>query len=122
MLKDVFYKVLEYTPQEEGMIINRLLIDEKHSIFDGHFPGVPVVPGVIMMQIVKEQLEEKFERSLQLVSGGNIKFLSLIDPVVNPQVSVEVKYSIQEDSLLRAEGTILVGDKPFFKIVKAVYK
>lgn len=122
MLKDVFYKVLECTPQEEGIIINRLLIDEKHAIFDGHFPGVPVVPGVCMMQIVKEQLETKFDRSLQLVSGGNIKFLSLIDPVINPEITVEVKYRIQEDGLLSAEGAIMVGDKPFFKIVKAVYK
>lgn len=122
MLKDNFYTVLEYTQPQEGTISNRLLIDEKHTIFDGHFPGVPVVPGVCMVQMVKEQLEHKLNRSLQLVSGGNIKFLSLIDPVVNPEIEVLVKYTVPEGGILHAEGTIIVGGQPFFKIQKAVYK
>jgi 3-hydroxyacyl-[acyl-carrier-protein] dehydratase len=122
MLKDSFYKVLTITPQEEGLINNRLLIDKDHAILGGHFPGFPVVPGVCMMQIVKEQLESKLNRSLQLVSGGNIKFLSLINPVENAEIEVVVKYSLAEDGTLNADSSIIVENQPFFKIAKAVYK
>ena len=34
----------------------RIVFNAAHDIFKGHFPGQPVVPGVCMMEMVKELL------------------------------------------------------------------
>lgn len=122
MLSNSFYKTLESSLSEDGSIKSKLLIDKEHAIFKGHFPGFPIVPGVCMVQMVKEQLEIATQRTLQLQSAGNIKFLSLINPLETPEIEVVVKYKLLEDNSLSAEGSIVVNEQAFFKIVKTVYK
>ncbi len=67
-------------------------IDATHKIFEGHFPGQPVVPGVCMMQMIKEILETVVEKKLQMKKADSLKFLSVINPVENPQVISEFSY------------------------------
>lgn len=122
MLRNVFYKTLSSEKLEDGSFKSTLLLDKDHAIFDGHFPNFPVVPGVCMMQIVKEQIENNSNRKLQLVSAGNIKFLSLINPIETAEIDVIVKYAETTDSSLTAEGTIFVNNQAFFKILKTIYK
>lgn len=38
-----------------------IVFNAGHSIFSGHFPGHPVVPGVCMMEIVKELMQGVFQ-------------------------------------------------------------
>ena len=98
---DFFYiKTLE---QDNGKINAVLEINAGHKIFEGHFPGRPVVPGVCMMQMVKEILELALAKPTWLVSGDNLKFLTVIDPTENNIIYAEIKYSIAE------EGSIKVG-------------
>jgi len=64
-----------------------------HDIFKGHFPGQPVVPGVCMMEMVKELLQTLIGRPLWLRTAGNVKFLQLITPDVHPVVNISWKES-----------------------------
>jgi len=121
MLKGNFYTVVNSSGTTPGCRKSVLLIHKEHAIFSGHFPGLPIVPGVCMMQIVKEQLEDEVQRTLHLVSSANIKFLSLINPQTHPQIEVKVDYQAVPDGYL-AEGSISVGDTLFFKIIKASYR
>lgn len=121
MLRDSFYKVVTTAQQDTTSFKSIVLINKDHDIFKGHFPSVPVVPGVCMMQIIKELLEERIDKTLQLLSAGNIKFLSVINPLENPQVEIEVKYTSVEDGTFRADGSIFANNAACFKIVKAIY-
>src|ERR1700733_15016080 len=88
-----FYTVVN--PVMEADSIKAVLeINPKHEIFQGHFPGQPVVPGVCMMQIVKELLETATGRALRLHTGLDLKFLSVIDPGKNNIVHAETHYSV----------------------------
>jgi 3-hydroxyacyl-[acyl-carrier-protein] dehydratase len=71
----------------------RIAFNEKHAIFGGHFPGNPVVPGVCMMEIVKELLEKQVNEPLILRSAGNVKFLQLITPGMQPVINISWKKS-----------------------------
>lgn len=62
-----------------------------HDIFKGHFPGHPVVPGVCMMEMVKELVQRQVGKSLMLRSAGNVKFLQLITPDSQPLISISWK-------------------------------
>jgi len=77
----------------EGTLTATLTFDPAHPIFEGHFPGQPVVPGVTMMQIVRELLETHVLRRKALVKEADaLKFLTMIDPRENATILAEIKY------------------------------
>jgi 3-hydroxyacyl-[acyl-carrier-protein] dehydratase len=75
----------------EGKVKASLHINPSHPIFEGHFPGQPVVPGVTMMLMVRSLLETQLQ-PLRLVRADNVKFLSLINPQETPVVQAEISY------------------------------
>lgn len=79
---------------EAGKVVARIAFDKSHRIFDGHFPGHPVVPGVCMMQIVREVMELDQAQRLKIAVGNNLKFMNIIDPTKNSEVDVAVTYSL----------------------------
>src|SRR5690348_15796101 len=82
----------------EGNQLQALLsLSVAHKIFAGHFPGHPVVPGVCMMQMVKEMLQLQIERETRLEKASTMKFLNMINPEMNNEVRIDVKHSIAED-------------------------
>ena len=71
---------------ENDSIEATITFNKIHPIFSGHFPGNPIVPGVVQVQIIKDLMEKKFEQNLILSQAKNIKFLTSISPVTHPQV------------------------------------
>lgn len=62
--------------------------NKEHAIFKGHFPGKPIVPGVCMLQIVKEITASIVNQKLALKSSSNIKFMALINPNETPDLKL----------------------------------
>lgn len=122
MLKDSFYHYTISPVDTDHTIRCRVRFNRDHAIFGGHFPGLPVVPGVCMMAIIKETLETALDRKLILEKSTALKFLSLINPVETIETAVEVKYSLNEDGKVVADGAISGDEIIFFKISKAVYR
>ncbi|SCB81572.1 3-hydroxyacyl-[acyl-carrier-protein] dehydratase [Chitinophaga costaii] len=114
MLENSFYTI---TQEERGdnSIAVTVRLDAGHSIFAGHFPGQPVVPGVCMMQIVKELLDKGTAQNTLLRHGSNIKFLNFIDPVKQPEVNITVQYVAQPDASWKVSANIRFGEIIFFK-------
>jgi 3-hydroxyacyl-[acyl-carrier-protein] dehydratase len=98
MLKDSLFKVTTLTRQE-GSITAEIEINKDNGIFDGHFPGQPVLPGACMLQIVKEILEEAFSTNITLQKADQIKFLSIIDPQINSILQVTISYTYTENNV-----------------------
>lgn len=82
-----FYTVHDLQ-QEEGKLSCKVTFNAEHDIFKGHFPGQPVVPGVCMMELSKELLEQQTGKQLMLQDAGNVKFLQLITPGTSPEVHI----------------------------------
>lgn len=118
MLKDTFFSFT--TPETDGSLLKTTItLNPAHDIFKGHFPGNPVVPGVCMMQIIKEVLENHLDKKLQLVKADNIKFLSFINPNQHGQVVLDVKMSmvdeqVKADAQLLNEGIVFLKFKGMF--------
>jgi 3-hydroxyacyl-[acyl-carrier-protein] dehydratase len=119
MLKDNFFS---FTPPvvDGALIKTTITLNPAHDIFKGHFPGQPVVPGVCMMQMVKEVLENYLGKKMQLVKADNIKFLSFIDPGQNGQIGLEVKMNVVDglvkaDAQLANEGVVFLKFKGVFQ-------
>ncbi len=66
-----------------------LLLNPGHEVYKGHFPGQPVVPGVIQIQILRELAEKALEKKLFISEVTSAKYLNMIVPAHEP-VLIEI--------------------------------
>jgi len=66
----------EHTFMNESMITKQIMISPDHPSLAGHFPGNPVVPGVVILEYVRQCIEEWKHSSIKASSLKSVKFLS----------------------------------------------
>ena len=79
ILLNDFFKIID-TSANENSFISKIEINPQHIVFIGHFPGYPVTPGVIQIQIVHELLEKHFGIKMELKTMPQCKFLKILNP------------------------------------------
>jgi len=120
VLKD-FYKVLSEEKTGDAKYNFRILVNADHEIFNGHFPGNPIMPGVCMIQIIKELTESITQKSLIIQRLTNVKFMALINPEVNPELRLELEVLVSEDDLVKVKNTTYFNETTALKLSN-VYK
>ena len=114
MLVNDFFTISKL--EKEGFEVKaELIINANHKIFEGHFPGHPVVPGVCMMQMVKEIIEKVIGEKTNLVRAGEMKFLAIIDPKENNMIRATLKYNIEENGNMAVSATFFKESLIHFK-------
>lgn len=114
MLKDDFYTLYEI--EKEGLSLKAALhLRQDHPLYQGHFPGRPVVPGACMLQMIKELTELATGACLQLSKGETIKFLLPISPVDTPTLQAELSWQIPDPLSVRVKATLLKDNTPCCK-------
>jgi 3-hydroxymyristoyl/3-hydroxydecanoyl-(acyl carrier protein) dehydratase len=58
----------------------RVTISEGHPSLAGHFPGHPVIPGVVMLGEVMSVIRQATGRNIEFVGMPSAKFLSPLNP------------------------------------------
>lgn len=82
LLKNSLYTIEKLEKPMEGVGGSFLLrLHPDHVIYQAHFPGEPITPGVCIVQIGKELMEELVGKSLEVARVKNVKFLSVISPM-----------------------------------------
>lgn len=106
--------VLQSSVDNTGFITT-IELKPKHIIYQGHFPGHPVTPGVIQLQIVHELLEKHLDKELKLISVAQCKFLKILDPIETPQLFIHARLNrVNEFLNVKARGENETG--VFFKL------
>ena len=93
-------------------------LDANHFIYQAHFPGEPITPGVCIIQIAKELLEEHLNQKLSIQKIKNVKFLNVISPVETPQISyVFEKITIDDTAkTCQVQMVVLSDETPMEKL------
>ena len=99
--------------QQKYMVVTTL--NSNHPVYQGHFPGNPVMPGVCQVQMVKELVEKALGQSLRLTASDNIKFLSAINPLVYPRLEFNINIKPFSDRQISASASIGSGNMIFLK-------
>ncbi len=102
------------TQYEAGSITADIALNEHHEIFKGHFPGQPVVPGVCMMQMVKEVLEGCLGKNTRMAKADDLKFLAFVVPVPGKLIQMEIKL-LADAERIRVDARLLDGTTVLFK-------
>ena len=101
-----------------------LALNPSCFIYQAHFPGEPITPGVCIVQMGKELLEDLLEEKLQKKVGleiskvKNVKFLSVISPNESTAITYQMKkVEMSEDgSEMKAQMVITSGEEAKAKI------
>ena len=120
LLKD-FYKTLSLEKTDSQKYLAVILINEKHDVFKGHFPGNPIMPGVCMMQIIKELTEQITQFSLILQTLSNVKFMALINPDETPELRLELDIAMLDSDLVKVKNVTFFNETIALKL-SSVYK
>lgn len=109
-----FYTIKNLTTVDSA-VNAELELNASHKIYEGHFPGQPVTPGVCMMQMVKEIIETVLQRETRLVRASEMKFLLMIIPGENNIINAQIKYSIDENEGIHVIAALLKDNTTYFK-------
>lgn len=108
-----FYHIVA-TDDSEGKYVCKVKMNAAHYIYCVHFPGNPVTPGVCLVQMVAEMLEQKYSRRFVLSTAVNIKFKRLVSP--NDEPSFVFSKIVNEDDLLKTIVSIEDEQGQFVKM------
>ena len=109
MLLEDFYKVQSSKTMDENSLELAVELQKNHAIFKGHFPNFPVAPGVTLLQIIKNVLENHLSHSLQIQSSSQLKFLNLVNPNENSILIFNIQFAIEKE-LIKLKNTTTFKD------------
>lgn len=113
-LIDDFFKVLDTTVGENGFYTT-IELNPGHLVYTGHFPGFPVTPGVVQLQIVQELLEKHLGRRLRLHTLAQGKFLKTVNPNETRRLVVLVTF-VEEAGGLRVNARGEWAGEVYFRV------
>ena len=98
MLLDNFYTILSSESSDSTIWTIQIKLN----------PGHPVVPGVCLLQLIKECVEDIRQQKLQVTQVSSCKFLSAINPIETPHISMALTFKETEEGTLQlqAEGSV----------------
>ena len=108
-----FYHIVS-TEQRDDCYLCQLKFNAEHSIYKAHFPGYPVTPGVCLMQMGEEILEQKYGKQLQVSIVKNIRFRKIVGPNETPTYSFTKE--VLDQDVLSVDITVNVEEEEAVKM------
>ncbi len=118
LLNDFFF--IESAVADETAYVCRVGLRAEHPIYQAHFPGRPVTPGVCIIQMVTECLEQKLGRRLLPSVVKNVKFLSVLEPASTARIDLRYISVSEEETECKVQA-IVADDTVQFAKLSIVY-
>ncbi len=109
-------RVETLVPDQSIVAIKAVTINE--GFFDGHFPGRPIMPGVLIVEALAQAAGVLAVESLGLAGTGKLVYFMAIDEAkfrspVEPGVllRLEVEFTQKRSKVCKFSGRAMIGDK-----------
>ncbi|MEO9600442.1 3-hydroxyacyl-ACP dehydratase FabZ [Parasphingorhabdus sp.] len=109
-------RVEELVKDESIRAIKAVTINE--GFFQGHFPGRPIMPGVLIVEALAQAAGVLAMESFELVGSGKLVYFMAIDGAkfrqpVEPGclLSLNVKFEQKRARVCKFSGQAMIGDK-----------
>ncbi len=114
-----FFEIKSLTAEAEKLTVT-ILLNADHPIYAAHFPGNPITPGVVEIELVKKVLERHLGCTIRLMSISRCNFLKILNPVETPEVTLNIT-AIPAVEQLKVTAAAQHNESTFYKLT-AVYQ
>jgi 3-hydroxyacyl-[acyl-carrier-protein] dehydratase len=109
------YTILNLTTAGNTFHVS-IAFNPSHPVFEGHFPGKPIVPGVVLVEISAAVASLVAGKELSVKEASVIKFLRVIEPLVNPVIKMIGVILEDKNGSFRADLSFTSGDVIYAKL------
>ena len=118
MLIPGFYTIEEFQVSE-NQVHAQISLNPDHDVYKGHFPGQPVVPGVIQLQMIKEVVQKTINQKLLLSEMAFAKYLNTVIPDTSLVLNLQVDFIQKENgysfsAIIKDEAVVFTKVKGSF--------
>ncbi len=104
--------VIDFNIEGDNAIFD-LVFPKNSNFFEGHFPQIPILPGVVQLFFVKEFVKDVFHLEFVPQKVKKIKFSSIIKPNVKVRLTLckndkSVEYKFTKDEVVFSSGTFVL--------------
>lgn len=94
------YTIQSYDTGEGGLYGHELRFDGDHEVFASHFPGNPIVPGAVLVDVIRAVASDVMARPMRVSVVRNVKFITVIVPDSSVSLKVSTRYEEKEEGYL----------------------
>ena len=109
------YSITSKEITDDGGVF-RLRLNPECVIYKAHFPEQPITPGVCITQITVELAEIVVGHSLQMIGIKNVKFLSIMSPDTQTEVTYNITIKSSDDKEIRIQAVAQSDDVVYAKM------
>jgi|GEM_PF-1671222 len=115
MFNNTIFTIKSVKKEEEKHVVE-ISFDPQHEIFRGHFPKKKVVPGVILMQMVKETVQKILDFDDSMIIDASMKFLNPVLVDESDKLTIGINLKEESDGSVKVKSIGYGNDKKHFKI------
>jgi 3-hydroxyacyl-[acyl-carrier-protein] dehydratase len=101
-------------------ILTHIIVPHDHPSLPGHFPGRPIVPGVVLLELALDAIRSSSKSALRLESIVSAKFLQAVAPdqLIDMKITfvsendasrVKARFVASRESVTVLEGSFLLA-------------
>lgn len=113
-LQDDIYEIVQHScnGSSHEYVIR---LKSKSPIYQGHFPGNPITPGVVIIATARELVETCTGQKLRLAGAPSVKYTSVMTPTSSPTVRYSIT-TIHDEDTVKAKITVTGENVTFAKM------
>lgn len=112
MLIPDYYRIEKMEKRENNTLFS-ISLNPLCKVYDGHFPGEPVSPGVCNIQMIKECVEQVVGTPLLLAGMSKCRLLELMNPVTHAKVELEIELQEQSESGVKVYAVLGMDEQTY---------
>ncbi len=113
LIKD--YYTIESASVEAGAHVFHIRLNPGCAVYQGHFPGEPVSPGVCNIQMIKELAEQVTGRHLFMGNLQLCRLTTLVTPQAHPTMVATLVIE-EKEGLCKLRATLGKGEDTYLEL------
>ncbi|MCM1034427.1 MAG: hypothetical protein NC038_02495 [Paludibacter sp.] len=115
MLIEDYYTIISLCLQGDTAVFT-LHLNPDCKVYEGHFPGTPVSPGVCNIQMLKECLEALLGKRVLLHNIQQCRLTVLVTPIEYPQVEARIEIVASDEQQVKFHAVLGNHDQVYLDL------